>query len=257
MVSDEDLVTRSRHDPAAFEPLVERHAAAVHAYLTRRCGTAADDLLSEVWLAAYAHRSDYDVRRGTVRAWLFGIARNHVLAYWRRAGRHPAAAPAVAHSRESDQGAGWDAADERLDAASMTPALRAALRDLPDVEREVLLLVAWEELTPGEAAQAVGIAPGTVRSRLHRARARMRKALGSAAGPARAVPSGGFPLPGRTSSPGPPGSAPAPIPSPAAAATPIPVPVPRPSVSPSPVPSPDPAAARLAPARARRPESRY
>jgi RNA polymerase sigma factor (sigma-70 family) len=52
-----------------------------------------------------------------------------------------------------------------------------AVRSLPPVEREVLLLVAWEHLTPAEVAVVLGVAPGTVRSRLHRARTTLRSVL--------------------------------------------------------------------------------
>ncbi|SEO86265.1 RNA polymerase sigma-70 factor, ECF subfamily [Actinacidiphila rubida] len=169
MDTDEEVLARARHDPAAFEPLVDRHSAALHAYLLRRCGPAADDLLSEVWLTAYSRRADFRVvEAGTVRGWLFGIARNHALAHWRRHTPRPAPDSAP-HGDDT-----WDAVDARLDAARLRPALRAALRALPDAEREVLVLTAWEQLTPAEAAQTVGIAAGTARSRLHRARARMR-----------------------------------------------------------------------------------
>ncbi|MEW2621327.1 sigma-70 family RNA polymerase sigma factor [Streptomyces sp. NPDC048106] len=189
MDSDDETLRRARHDPAAFEPLVDRHSATLHAYLTRRCGPAADDLLSEVWLTAYARRAEFRVvEAGTVRGWLFGIARNHVLAHWRRTARPPApdgGAP------QRDDGC-WDAVDDRLDAARLRPALRAALRELPPVEREMLVLTAWEQLTPAEAAQAVGISAGTARSRLHRARVRMRDLV---AGHPAEPPAAGRPLP--------------------------------------------------------------
>ncbi|MGW5432143.1 RNA polymerase sigma factor [Streptomyces sp. NPDC004059] len=181
---DDEALRRARHDPAAFELLVDRHSATLHAYLTRRCGPAADDLLSEVWLTAYARRAEFRVvEAGTVRGWLFGIARNHALAHWRRTARLPA--PDGSASQADDWC--WDAVDDRLDAARLRPALRAALHALPPVEREVLILTAWEQLTPAEAAQAVGIATGTARSRLHRARARMRDLMaGHPAGPSAA-----------------------------------------------------------------------
>ena len=173
MTTDEELLTRAGHDPAAFEPLVDRHSAALYAYLARRCGSAADDLLAEVWLTAYARRAAFEVvETGTVRGWLFGIASNHLLAYWRKSVAAPAACPAPT----GDEG-NWDAVDARLDAVRPRPALRAALRELPEVERELLVLTAWEQLSPAEAAQTVGIAAGTARSRLHRARARMRGLL--------------------------------------------------------------------------------
>ena len=69
------------------------------------------------------------------------------------------------------------AIDARLDAAALGGQLRTALRELPAVERELLLLVAWENLSPTEAAQVLGIPAGTARSRLHRARQRMDERL--------------------------------------------------------------------------------
>ena len=65
----------------------------------------------------------------------------------------------------------WDGIDDRLDSAGRIKTVISAVRLLPAAEREVLLLVAWEQLTPAEAAQVLGVPPGTARSRLHRARA--------------------------------------------------------------------------------------
>jgi RNA polymerase sigma-70 factor, ECF subfamily len=157
-------------DTATFAELVTAHGSDLHGYLARRVPGAADDLLSEVWLAAFAGWRRYDPERGSVRGWLFGVARNVMLAHLRQArvGALPAWTPAVDV---------WDAVVARLDAAAVAPRLRMALAALPDVERELLLLVAWEQLTPTEAAEAVGIPAGTARSRLHRARTRMREHL--------------------------------------------------------------------------------
>jgi RNA polymerase sigma-70 factor (ECF subfamily) len=161
---------------AAFTTLVERHSAALHAYFARRVPAAADDLLGEAWLQAYAARRGYDARRGTARAWLFGVARNILAAHLRRTAT-------TRHGGEAAAGAAvdpWQAVDRRLDAAALAPALRTALAALPAEEREVLLLVAWEELTPTEAAAVVGVPAGTARSRLHRARGRLRARLPAA-----------------------------------------------------------------------------
>ncbi|GAA1596070.1 hypothetical protein GCM10009804_60770 [Kribbella hippodromi] len=70
-------------------------------------------------------------------------------------------------------GTDWSAVDARLDAVAAGNALRDALMALPEVERELLLLVAWEELSPSDAARVLGIPAGTARSRLHRARERL------------------------------------------------------------------------------------
>ncbi|GAA2931295.1 sigma-70 family RNA polymerase sigma factor [Streptomyces thioluteus] len=171
MATDEELLARSGTDASAFEPLVERHSAALHGYFARRAPGAADDLLSEAWLRAYAGRGTYDAARGPVRAWLFGVARNVLAAHWRGQER-PAALP---EETSSDP---WHAVDRRLDAAAVAPLMRRTLAELPAVERELLLLIAWEQLSPTEAAVVVGIPAGTARSRLHRARTRLRTTLG-------------------------------------------------------------------------------
>lgn len=173
MVTDEETIEFSRRDPHAFEPLVARHGADIHAYLARRAGTAeADDLLAETWLAAYSGRGTFDAARGNARGWLFGVARHTLAAHYRRQARVGAPHGILFVHDE------WEAVDARLDAAAVVPELRQALAALPDVERELLLLVSWEELTPAEAAAALGIPAGTARSRLYRARQRMREHLG-------------------------------------------------------------------------------
>ncbi|MQY13469.1 ECF RNA polymerase sigma factor SigR [Streptomyces sp. RB5] len=170
-VPDEQLLVRARHAPEAFEPLVRRHSVALHGYLVRRAPLAADDLLGEVWLQAYARRRTYDAGRGPARAWLFGVARNVLARHWERAAREPSG---MTPSADADP---WQAVDRRLDAAAVGPELRRRIAALPAVERELLLLVAWEQLSPAEAAAVVGVPPGTARSRLHRARTRLRDGL--------------------------------------------------------------------------------
>lgn len=171
---DETALAESAWNPAAFEPLVERHSAALHGYLSRRAPADADDLLAEIWLGAFAGRSGFDPTRGTARAWLFGVARHVLAAHWRAGG---AASPSGADFALESASDPWQAVDGRLDAAAVAPLIRRTLRELPAAERELLLLVIWEELTPAEAAAVVGIPQGTARSRLHRARTRLRDAL--------------------------------------------------------------------------------
>jgi RNA polymerase sigma-70 factor (ECF subfamily) len=153
-------------DPRRFERLVDLHGRRVHAYLARRAPAYADDLLAEVWLAAYAARHRYDAGRGDIAGWLFGIARNVLLTHFRREKRVvDIGAPPIVDD--------WALVDARLDASAATQQLRSVLAAMPAEEREVLLLVAWEDLTPSEAAGVLGIPAGTARSRLHRARTRL------------------------------------------------------------------------------------
>ena len=172
--TDGTLIERSyRGRPDAFVEVVRRHETAVHGFLARRAGPQfAADLLGEVWLRAFAGRGGYDPAHPDARPWLYGIARNVLRAHWRarRASGDPVTAPEAACDP-------WEAVVDRLDAAARVGTLVAALRALPPAEREVLLLVAWEQLTPAQAAAVLGVPQGTARSRLHRARAALRLSL--------------------------------------------------------------------------------
>lgn len=163
-------------DGSAFEFLVRNHSGSLFAYLARRSDAgAAEDLLSEVWLAAYRGRRTFDPEKGTIRAWLFGVARHHLwrhLESTRRSSAFVGSQTTALHEHDE-----WAAVDSRLDAVRAAPQLKAALRSLSDIDREMLLLTAWEELSPVEAAQTLGIPAATARTRLHRARARVRERL--------------------------------------------------------------------------------
>ena len=160
---------------SAFPELMRRHGPAVHAYLARRGGRdVADDLLSEVFLRAYSALRHYDERWADARPWLYGITRNVLREHWRRRSSAAGLAQVALIAPDEDP---WPDVDDRLDAAARRPSLRRALTALPADDREVLLLVTWEGLTPAEVAVALGIPPGTARSRLHRARAAMRQLL--------------------------------------------------------------------------------
>jgi RNA polymerase sigma factor (sigma-70 family) len=158
--------------PEDFLDLFWRHGAAVHAYLARRTNRqVADDLLGEVWLRAFRGRANYDRRCSDARPWLYGIARNVLRAHWRTSDRFDSA---HVEAGTSDP---WPDADRRLDAAALEGTLRRILATLSDEEREVLLLVTWEQLTPAEVAVALGIPQGTARSRLHRALSVLRSEM--------------------------------------------------------------------------------
>ena len=171
METDAVLMEWSVHGrPDAFVEVVRRHEVAVHAFLARRAGReTADDLLAEVWLRAFASAATYDASCEDARPWLYGIARNVLRAHWRSGPFAGQPADAVTDP--------WDEVIDRLDSTVQARALIAAVRALPAQEREVLLLVAWEQLNPAEAAAVLGIPQGTARSRLHRARTSLRLEL--------------------------------------------------------------------------------
>jgi RNA polymerase sigma-70 factor (ECF subfamily) len=172
-----------------FVRLFWRHGPAVHGYLSRRAGhQQADDLLEEVWVRALRSRDRYDDRLAAL-AWLYGIARNVLLGHFRA--QHSMAA-ADTGRRDPVQPDPWDAVDDRLDARRTVAGLTEALAALSDEDREVLLLVAWEQLTAAEVAVVLDIPPGTARSRLHRARVRLRGYLEASASPPGRYPNGSF-----------------------------------------------------------------
>jgi len=169
--SDSELLSGLPRQPELMGVLYERHAHAVFRYLARRAGPpAAEDLLSEVFITALSASARVVAHdSGSALPWLYGIALNVLRAHFRR---QPTAASAA-----RDLGMDWDAVDERLDALAQRERLHAALGSLADSDRELLLLVAWEGLTPAEAAVVLGISQVAARTRLHRARKRAMKAL--------------------------------------------------------------------------------
>jgi len=174
MASDGDLIGSSlAGDREAFVSVVLRHEAAVGAYLTRRAGRGtAQDLLSEVWLAAFTSRSTYDRSFPDARPWLFGVARNTLRRHWRSVPAEEQLSELSGMEAGSDP---WPALDERIDIAA---ALRIAVMGLRPLERELLALVAWEDLSVVDAARTLGIPAGSAYRNLHQARQTLRGAPG-------------------------------------------------------------------------------
>jgi RNA polymerase sigma factor (sigma-70 family) len=178
--SDSEILASLPGQPEAMGVLFERHAPAVFRYLARRAGpSTAEDLLSEVFIGALDGKTRVvSHESGSALPWLYGIAMNVLRRHFRQKAAHWVAA--------SDTEMDWDAVDARLDAEAQRDQLRSALNVLSHHDRELLLLLAWEGLTPAEAAEVLGIGKVAARSRLHRARRRALQALGRSApsGPA-------------------------------------------------------------------------
>ena len=155
-----------------FDELFRDHHAPILRYLQRRTGPSeAADLAAEVFLVAW-RRLD-ETPTDTALLWLYGVA-HRVLANHRRGQRrraHLAAELADSLRRATP-------ADEPT---TLGLHVRAALATLNADDREVLTLALWEELRPAEIAAVIGMSPGTVRVRLHRARSRLREALATEA----------------------------------------------------------------------------
>lgn len=174
---DSDAVSASLHTPAGFATIFDRHFDAVHAYLQRRVGPdLADELSAQTFLVAFDKRGGYDPAQPDARPWLFGIATNLVRRHHRDEVRQ---FRAYARSAEDPVLDAFDGVEARLDASEMRRELVDALAQVPVEELDALLLYAWAELSYPEIACALDIPTGTVRSRLSRARGRIRAALGA------------------------------------------------------------------------------
>lgn len=165
-----------------FDRLFEHHFRPVLAYALRRVDEPADaaDVAAETFLIAWRRLADVPPEPDA-RLWLFGAARR-VLSNQRRRERRRGALS------ERLRGEMSGIAETGLPADDTTALVRRAMRSLKDDDREILALVCWEGLDSAQAATVMGIPPATARTRLHRARGRMRDTLVSlgweAGGPA-------------------------------------------------------------------------
>lgn len=177
--TDAELIEESLREPERFAVLYDRHHRMVHRYIAGRLGRdLADDLMAETFLVAFRRRERYDLMRPDARPWLYGIAttlvgqhRRDESRFWRF----------IARSGVDDvvEFPGDQVAD-RVIAQRLRPELAMALTRLSGGQRDVLLLTAVAGLTAEEIAAALGIAKGTVHSRLSRARRKTGAEFGGA-----------------------------------------------------------------------------
>jgi RNA polymerase sigma-70 factor, ECF subfamily len=152
-------------DAARFERLWTAHYAAVHAHAARRVGERADEACAEVFLVAW-RRLD-EIPRDEL-PWLLAASRNVIGTAWRGDTRRARLRERLDEQREP----GGDD-----DTGGLDTALDDALALLDEADRELLLLVYWEGLAPSRAAKVLGLAPAAARTRLWRARRRLRRSL--------------------------------------------------------------------------------
>jgi RNA polymerase sigma-70 factor (ECF subfamily) len=177
--TDAEVIASSFAAPSAFGELFNRHATTMFRYFVRRVGPDdADSLLGELFRIAFERRSSFDPTRAEARPWLYGIASN-LLARHRRGEARRLGATARLVNTTAAAADRYGEVDARLDASRLWSDVATAISTLPQGERDALLLFAWEEMRYDEIAAALDVPVGTVRSRLNRARGRIRELVGA------------------------------------------------------------------------------
>lgn len=171
---DGRLIATSIDVPERFGGIFDRHYAAIDSYCVRRLGPDGHDVSATTFTEAFRLRARFESERPDARPWLYGAATNLMRRHrrseqrrWRALARSgtPHAVPAVD-------------VDDGIDAGALGVRLAGALAAIPAADRDALLLFAWADLSYQEIADGVGVPIGTVRSRIARARSRLRDALG-------------------------------------------------------------------------------
>ncbi|MEU8724432.1 RNA polymerase sigma factor [Streptomyces sp. AgN23] len=166
-------------DPDAFAELFDAYAQAVyhHAFRLTADWSVAEDVMSATFMEAWRRRESVDAEGGSLRPWLLGIATNVARTHCRGNRRYRAAAAAAAEAGPASLRIP-DHAEEtagRVDDRRRINATLTALSSLKRAEREVLVLCLWEGMEYADVARTLRIPIGTVRSRLSRARTKLRK----------------------------------------------------------------------------------
>lgn len=180
--TDEALLPRMlAGDEEAFTLLYRRRHSAIYRFALHMSGNAAvaEDVTQETFLALIRDARRFDPVRGTLSGFLFGIARNHLRKRWEQDRRlvPMSSEPDAAQAAANGHGGSLAAQSKAADRNESTQRLREAIATLPDNYREAVALCDLEEMSYEEAAAALGCPVGTVRSRLHRARALLAEKL--------------------------------------------------------------------------------
>jgi RNA polymerase sigma-70 factor (ECF subfamily) len=172
---DDVLLRRAaKGDEEAFTLLYRRHQAAMYRFALRMTGNtwAAEEIVQDVFMTLMRDPKKYDATRGALGAFLYGVARNRVMKHLERLPRE------ISLEEKNEDGTGSGLVLQDLSTPAMwaekrerRQQVRAAVLELPVEFREAVVLCELEELSYEEAAQMAGCPIGTIRSRLHRARA--------------------------------------------------------------------------------------
>jgi len=180
VTSDEELlreIARGRHD--AVGELYARHAGAIFGMASQTFDPAtAEEIVQDVFVAAWRSAASFDPSRGAARHWLFAIARHRISNELRRRSRHPGDGPASNEDAVAELRDAAPPADEALWRRRRGEILRAALTRLPEGERAALGLAYFEDLPHGAIASLLRVPLGTAKSRIRSGMARLRLAVG-------------------------------------------------------------------------------
>lgn len=175
--SDAEIIKASFENPELFAVVFERHYRDIHRFVVAAVGpTDGPDLAGEVFLRAFATRHRYRFAYPSARPWLWGIASNLISGYFRSGARRERAYRRVPPPPSFEPDPSEDAVN-RITAEAQRPSLAAAMKHVRREDAEVLLLFAIAGLSYAEIAEVLGIAKGTVRSRLNRTRTKLRNLI--------------------------------------------------------------------------------
>jgi len=176
-VDDAALITLARRgDAVAFSRLFAGFERRIFRYAAHMCGRdAADDVVQETFLAVLKGSTGFDPNKGTVGNYLFGIARHCVLK--RLSGREVASFDLDEHDEETAWTDERPTALDSLTRAETIQTVRAAIASLPAAYREAVVLCELQEMNYVAAAAIAACPVGTIRSRLHRAKALLTEKL--------------------------------------------------------------------------------
>jgi RNA polymerase sigma-70 factor, ECF subfamily len=154
---------------AEFQAIFDEHKDAVYRFAWRMSGTpaTAEDITQDVFVGLLKHPDRFDPVRGTLRAFLLGVARNLALKRWRKEHRF----------EPLDEGDALVAEPIDAERGVVGDIVGRAVHTLVPLQREVVILAEYEGLTLAEIARAVDADVGTVKSRLHRGRENLRRLL--------------------------------------------------------------------------------
>ncbi|MBR5710055.1 MAG: RNA polymerase sigma factor [Thermoguttaceae bacterium] len=186
---DEELLERFnfQKDSRALEVLIQRYESPLFNYLFRYLGNreAAEDVFQASFLQVYSKSDQFDPSK-KFKPWLYTVATNQAIDYQRRNHRKTTISLDVSYGSEADESTGslqeiLESAEKdpsfSMDTAEQAQRVRAAVDELPDILRETVNLVYFEDLKYKDAADILGVPVGTVKSRLHAAMKKLAEKL--------------------------------------------------------------------------------